>query len=73
MESESHYLFSCSAYSAERDDWYSKMTLRNEFEEMTTANKLKLVLNDTNHVKMTAKFILNAYFTRSKLLNRYPT
>ena len=49
------------------------MTARNEFEEMTTANKLKLVLNDTNHVKMTAKFIVNAYFVRSKLLNKNPT
>ena len=59
--------FFCSAYSAERDEWYRKMTLKNEFKEMTTVDKLKLVLNDPTYVKMTAKFIVKAYFTRSKL------
>ena len=70
VESEVHYLFFCSAYSAERDEWYSKMTLKNEFKEMTTVDKLKLVLNDPTYVKMTAKFIVKAYFTRSKLQNK---
>ena len=73
IESEIHYLFLCSAYSAERDEWFSKMTFQNDFKEMTTVNKLKLVLNDPTHIKMTAKFIVKAYFIRSKMLNKNPT
>ena len=69
IESESHYLFSCSAYSSERDEWFSIMTLPYNFDEMTTENKLKVVLNDPINVKMTANFIVNSYYIRSKILN----
>ena len=69
IECEPHFLFSCSAYSIERDEWYSKMTLPNNFEEMTIDSKLKLVLNDPSNIKMTAKFIVKAYSIRSKILN----
>ena len=71
IESEVHYLFSCSAYSYDRDEWYSKMTLPNDFESITTDNKLKIVLNDPVNVKLTAKFIVKAYYQRSKLLNMH--
>ena len=69
VECEIHYLFSCSAYSIDRDEWYRKMTLPNDFEQFSTDNKLKVVLNDQSNVKLTARFIVKAYHTRSKLLN----
>jgi hypothetical protein len=51
IETEVHYLFSCSAYRSERDDWLRKLTLPPNFDQMTVGNKLKLVLNDPSNVK----------------------
>ena len=73
IESEIHYLFSCGAYGAERDEWYSKMTLPPDFDLMPTDWKLKVVLNDPINVKLTSKFITNAYNKRSKILNQKQT
>ena len=69
IETEVHYLFSCSAYRNERDDWFRKLTLPPNFDQMTVGNKLKLVLNDPSNVKPTAQFIAKAYDIRSKILN----
>ena len=69
IETEVHFLFSCSAYRSERDDWLRKLTLPLNFDKMTVGNKLKLVLNDPSNVKPTAQFIAKAYDIRSKILN----
>ena len=73
LESEIHYLFSCGAYRAERDEWFSKMTLPPDFDLMPHDWKLKVVLNDPAYVKLTSKFITNAYNKWSKILNPKPT
>jgi hypothetical protein len=67
VESEIHYLFSCAAYRAERDEWLSKLTLPPDFDLMPTDWKLKVALNDPLNVKLTSKFITNAYNIRSKI------
>ena len=69
IESEIHYLFSCTAYSNERDDWFKKMTLPADFDLLTLDCKLKIVLNDPLNVKVTSQFITKAYDIRSKILN----
>ena len=68
VESEIHYLFDCNAYNTERDTWYSKMTLPENFQLLGAENKLKIVLNEHCNVKHTAQFILDAYNIRSKVL-----
>ena len=73
VESEIHYLFSCAAYRAERDEWLSKLTLPPDFDLMPTDWKLKVALNDPLNVKLTSKFITNAYNIRSKILNQKQT
>ena len=64
VESEIHYLFSCAAYGAERDEWLSKLTLPPDFDVMPTDWKLKVAINDPLNVKLTSKFITNAYNTK---------
>ena len=54
LKSEIHYLFSCGAYRA-------------DFDLMPTDWKLKVVLTDPLNVKLTSKFITNAYNIQSKI------
>ena len=68
VESETHYLFQCEAYSAERAIWFGKMTLPDNFENLPTETKLKVVLNDQANIKFTAQFIVEAFNIRSKIL-----
>ena len=68
VESETHYLFDCSAYNAERDVWFSKMTLPPDFSILTIESKLKVVLNEPTNVKLTSQFITNSYNIRSRIL-----
>ena len=68
VESETHFLFQCTAYGNERDIWYGKMTLPDNFENLPVEIKLKTVHNDQQNVKFTAQFIVSAFNIRSKLL-----
>ena len=68
VESETHFLFSCKAYNAERDLWFSKMKLPPNFLELPITCKLKVVLNDPHNVKITSQFITNSFNIRSKIL-----
>ena len=45
VESESHFLFLCVSYDAEREYWLGKMTLPHDFHEFPLESKLELVLN----------------------------
>ena len=69
VESEKHYLFDCSAYKAERDVWFSKMTLPSDFSVLPIESKLKVVLNEPSNVKLTSQFITNSFNIRSRILN----
>ena len=69
VESEVHFLFDCEPYRHERLTWMQKMTLPPNFLQLDLTAKLKLVLNDTSHVKPTAQFITNAFEIRRKILN----
>ena len=69
VETETHFLFICVAYEAERGIWYGNMNLPNDFSNLTTENKLKLIFNDQANVKPTAKFITDAFNLRSTILS----
>ena len=68
IENETHFLFSCSAYSAERNQWLSQMKLQENFQQLPEADKLKTVLNEGSNLKATSQFILKALNIRSTLL-----
>ena len=51
IESEVHYLFHCSAYRNERDEWQQKLILPVNFDQLALEFKLKIVLNDTCNAK----------------------
>ena len=68
VENETHFLFQCCAYKAERRIWFSKMILPSNFNSLDCAQKLKIVLNDACNVKFSSQFILNAFNVRSKIL-----
>ena len=70
VESETHFLFHCVTYEAERGIWHEKMTLPNNFDNLPLETKLSTVLNDPQNVKFTAQFILNAFNLRSKILSK---
>ena len=44
------------------------MTLPPNFLELPAACRLKVVLNDSNHVKVSSQFITNSFNIRSKIL-----
>ena len=70
IENESHLIFQCETYHNLRQNWLSKVVLPQNFQELEASQKLKIVLNDSKNVKITAQFILDAYNVRSKIVNR---
>ena len=68
IESESHFLFHCIGYHEERELWYSKMSLPQNFPLASDETKLKLVLNHPKNIKYTADFIAVALDIRNKTL-----
>ena len=69
VESENHFLFTCQAYEAERFKWFSAMNIPADVEDLTTPEKLYLVLNESANIKPTAIYIANSLSMRSRLLN----
>ena len=69
IENECHFLFHCGAYQTERNIWYSKMALPENFIEMQLDKQLKIVLNEPVNLKHTAKYIISAFNLRSKYVN----
>ena len=70
IENESHLIFHCETYHSLRQNWFSKVVLPQNFQEIEVSQKLKIVLNDSKNVKVTAQFILDAYNARSKIISR---
>ena len=68
IENETHYLFSCTAYSDLRHAWLSSLEKPENFDYLDNKQKLNIVLNISSNIKPTANFILSAFDIRSKLL-----
>ena len=69
IENECHFLFQCVAYQTERDIWYSRMVLPENFKELPLDNQLKVVLNEPLNLKHTANYVISAFNQRSKHVN----
>ena len=68
VENEYHFIFECEAYRDERLIWIDKLTIPNNFSTLLHSQKLKIVLNDHNNVKLSAQYLINIYDKRSKIV-----
>jgi hypothetical protein len=72
-ENELHFLFQCEAYTNERTAWLSSLEKPEHFINLSTEEKLKLVLNLDKNVKKTAQFIIEIYDKRRKIVSNLPS
>ena len=70
IETEYHFIFVCSSFNDLRTSWLSKLVKPDNFESLNDGEKLSLVFNEPENVKSTAQFIIDAYNTRSKIVNK---
>ena len=70
VESEYHVVFICSKYDDLRDDWISQLTIPINFNELSAAERFKLVLNEPGNIKPTARFLV-ALMDKRRLLNNF--
>ena len=67
VESESHFLLYCVGYRQIRQQWLSNVNVPNNFNQLTDAERIKVLINIDN-VKSTAQFIVEAFNLRNRLL-----
>ena len=72
IENENHFLFQCPEYQTERENWLNKMVIPTNFIDLSEDEKLQLVLNNPENVKLTAQFVISSFDIRSKVLNKLP-
>ena len=65
IECETHYLFSCTAYSDLRQTWLTSLEKPDNFDSLEIGQKLDVGLNVTSNIKLKANFILGATFLSS--------
>ena len=68
VENEEHFLFRCSALTNMRSIWFKNLIKPADFESLSSNEKLDIVLNNSDNVKSTAKYIVDAFDVRSKVL-----
>ena len=68
VESECHFLLSCTGYDRLRHAWLDKLNLPQSFYSLEDTEKIHTLLNDVSYVKHTAQFIVDAFNLRSKLI-----
>ena len=70
VEDEFHISFSCKMYNHLRFSWFNKITIPENFPDLQPTEKLKLVLNSPENVKITAQFLIDISSARSLILNK---
>ena len=70
IENEIHFTFHCIAYHELRQSWLSKIKIPLNFDNLEVSNKLKIVLNNSENVKFTGQFLIDAFNLRSKLVHK---
>ena len=66
-EDEIHFLLYCQAYRQRRLDFFN--TLPDHFHQLDETGKLSFLLNDSDTIKMTSRFIVDCFDYRSTLIN----
>ena len=70
VEDEFHLFFQCLTYSEMRTTWLNKLKLPENFHDAEASEKLKIVLNEADNVKITGQFIIDAFNYRSKIVKK---
>ena len=71
IENEYHAIFICSKYSNLRDAWLNKLSIPENFHELGMKEKLSLVLNKPENVRLTAQYIVSFMDLRCLLNKAY--
>ena len=71
VESESHVLFDCMVYHDQRVEWLKKLCTPGEFDSLPIREKFKIILNNPDNVRPTAKYLVNIMDFRSLQLKTY--
>ena len=66
VENEEHYIFYCKTYQDIRKIWLGKIKVPENFQQLVLSEKFRLIFEEPQNVKVTAKFLIDAYNLRSK-------
>ena len=69
IENEFHFVYSCSKYKALREPWINNLVKPDNFVDLDEGSKLGVALNLSENVKSTARFIMDAFSMRGRILN----
>ena len=69
IESEFYVLFQCTMYHDLRQAWLGNLCIPENFNNLPKNEKLKLVLNEAQNVRLTAQYIVSV-MDRHSLLNK---
>ena len=68
IEDEYHFTFECCKYQPERLKWFQKLEIPDNFQTLTKAEKLGIILNHPSNVKLTSQYLINIFDIRSKTI-----
>ena len=68
IEDEFHFTFECLKYQPERQKWFEKLVIPDNFQTLTKTEKLGIVLNHPCNVKLTSQYLINIFDIRSKII-----
>ena len=65
-----HFIFICGTYVILRREWLNKITVPANFNTLDKYEQLSIVLNHPDNVKPTSQYLISAFDTRSKIINK---
>ena len=68
VENEEHFIFSCLKYNNLRESWINQLKKPENFANLDTSEKFKIIFDQPENVKISAQYIINCYDVRSKIL-----
>ena len=71
VENLEHCTFNCVSYNELRSVWLQKLKLPVNFSNMTTDQRFKIIFNEQQNIKPTAKFITSFLNMRSVIISKY--
>merc|ERR1711942_305769 len=66
IENEEHFIFYCSKYSDLRQKWIDQLQKSDEFSDLETSEKFRMIFDKPENIKSSAQFIINIFYLRSK-------
>ena len=70
IENEEHFIFYCSKYSDLRQKWIDQLQKSDEFSDLETSEKFRIIFDKPENIKSSAQFIINIFDLRSKIISK---